>query len=288
MFDAVSPGALPRSAVLVAGYDDGLYDNVAAIHARFPGALLVDITVSARHDWGQVLDVETGDATPDEAPGWVVRRRAAGADPSVYCNTSTWPDVRAAFRSAAVLEPHYWIAQYDGDPTIPTGAVAKQYLSTAGWDESSVADYWPGVDPAPVSPPTTPPEDIVTPQDIDTIAAAVWEYGLPHLHDDWTPDGRTVPAHWFVAGADIRQDGAVAWRKTVDARMAQLQQTVTAQGAAVTALVAQLGVQHPGVDTAAVVSAVQAAIAAAVVHVDVAVTQPPAAPVPTVPPAAAK
>jgi hypothetical protein len=66
--------------------------------------------------------------------------------------------------------------------------------------------------------------------------------------------------------------------KTADDQLAALGKTIGAQGAAITALVTQLGAQHSGVDTAAVVSAVQAAIAAAVVHVDVAVTQPPAAP----------
>ena len=45
----------------------------------------------------------------------------------MYCSLSTWPAVRSAFSSAGVDEPHYWIAHYDGDPTIPDGAIAKQY-----------------------------------------------------------------------------------------------------------------------------------------------------------------
>lgn len=246
MFDAVSPGALPRSAVLVAGYDDGLYNNVAKIRAQFPHALLVDITVSSRHNWGHVLDVETGDATAAEAPGWVLMRRAAGVDPSVYCNSSTWPSVRAAFRAAGVAEPHYWIARYDGDPTIPAGAVAKQYLNTPGWDESSVADYWPGVDPAPTSTPT-PPEDIVTPQDKKDIAAAVlaelpavlaavpaavWDYNLTRRDDQWKPQkvNPTLAAHWFIEGKDVtdRQRATEA---------AELKTEVTALTAQVAALV---------------------------------------------------
>jgi hypothetical protein len=99
--------------------------------------------------------VETGDATPAQAPGWVKARRAAGADPTVYCSASLWPTVRAAFTAAGVAQPHYWIAHYDGDPTIPAGAVAKQYVdppnSGGHWDLSAVAGHWPGVDitPAP-------------------------------------------------------------------------------------------------------------------------------------------
>jgi hypothetical protein len=73
---------------------------------------------------------------------------------TVYCNTSEWPQVRAAFQNAGVTEPNYWVAQYDNNPTIPAGAVAKQYIGDyQGYDKSVVADYWPGVDPAPAPPP---------------------------------------------------------------------------------------------------------------------------------------
>lgn len=149
MYDAVTVASVPAGATLVAGYGDGYYQNTAAFRARFPHATVVEIAVFARDDLGTVLDVENGDATPAQAPGWVQARRAAGVDPTVYCNSSTWPAVRAAFQSAGVGEPHYWVARYDGDPTIPVGAIAKQYQDPGPYDLSSVADYWPGVDPAP-------------------------------------------------------------------------------------------------------------------------------------------
>jgi hypothetical protein len=149
MYDAVTPGNVPASVTLVAGYGDGYYDNVAAFKARFPHATVVEIAVSSKDDLGTVLDVENGDAVPTEAPGWVQRRRAAGVIPTVYCNSSTWPLVQEAFRAAGVAEPNYWLASYDGDPTIPAGAVAKQYADPGPYDLSSVADYWPGVDPTP-------------------------------------------------------------------------------------------------------------------------------------------
>lgn len=147
MFDAVDASALPAGAPLYAGYIDGAYANVAQIRARFPHATVVDIAVFSSTNGGHVLDVENGDATPNEAPGWVQRRRAADVDPSVYCNSSTWPVVRSAFQAAGIAEPHYWIAQYDNDPTIPAGAVAKQYTDNGPYDSSSVADIWPGIDP---------------------------------------------------------------------------------------------------------------------------------------------
>jgi hypothetical protein len=147
MWDGVTAGNLPTNAQLVAGYLTGRYAWSAADWARFPNSVHVGIATQAQYDVGVVLDVETGDATPAQAPGWVTARRAAGIDPTVYCNSSTWPEVRAAFQSAGVVEPWYWIAHYDLQPTpLPAGAVAKQYQSTAGYDLSSVANYWPGVD----------------------------------------------------------------------------------------------------------------------------------------------
>jgi hypothetical protein len=158
LYDAVTAAnilAADRTPAMVAGYIDRikLLPWSAADWALFPGAVKVTIVKKASTNDGHVLDVERGDAEPVEAPGWVKIRRAAGADPTVYCNASTWPAVRAAFSAAGVSEPHYWIAKYDGDPTIPAGAVAKQYRGDVapGYDVSSVVDYWPGVDPAPTN-----------------------------------------------------------------------------------------------------------------------------------------
>jgi hypothetical protein len=78
----------------------------------------------------------------------------------VYCGEASWDSVRAAFVAAGVPEPHYMIAHYDNVPTVPIGAVAKQYINdpTSGghYDLSAVADYWPGIDPAPAN---TPPKE---------------------------------------------------------------------------------------------------------------------------------
>lgn len=150
MYDGVNASRLPTDAQLVAGYVDGLYAWSAADWARFPHSVKVRIAVFSSTNNGEVLDVETGDATPAESVDWVLMRRRAGVDPSVYMNTSTWPAVRAAFRARNVAEPHYWVAQYDGVASIPAGAVAKQYFNNnqAGYDLSVVADQWPGVDSA--------------------------------------------------------------------------------------------------------------------------------------------
>lgn len=149
MFDGIVPGSVPAGAQLYAGYVNGQWPSFAGLAARYPKAVPVSISVTASANVGQVLDVENGDATPQQAVNWVLVRRHAGADPTVYCNTSTWPQVRSAFQTHDVPEPHYWVAEYDGVATIPAGAIAKQYADKGGYDESVVADYWPGVDPAP-------------------------------------------------------------------------------------------------------------------------------------------
>ena len=166
MYDAVTPDNIPLSATLVAGYTDGHYANITEMQARFPHAAVVRITVFASDDEGDVLDVETGDATPDQAPAWVVKRRRAGhTAPAVYCNQDTWPTVIAAFRRAGVADPLWWIAEWDGVAELSTGMFAKQYASTSRYDLSIVAGPWPGVQ--------NPQEDTMTPADINAVADAV-------------------------------------------------------------------------------------------------------------------
>jgi nucleoid-associated protein YgaU len=149
MYDSVTPQDIPVTAALVAGYVDGRYNNISLMHYRFPDAVVVGIATSAHTNFGIVLDVESGDATPAQAVGWVFKRRQGSHDPTVYTSASEWGAVRAAFHAANVAEPHYWIADWDGNPVLPHGAVAKQYQSATRdhhYDLSVVADYWPGVD----------------------------------------------------------------------------------------------------------------------------------------------
>jgi hypothetical protein len=160
MFDSVTAGAIPAHAEIVGGYLDGLYKWSTAAWAMFPNAQKVGIVVKASSNMGQVLDVETGDATPADAPGWVQMRRADNqVRPTVYMNASTWPAVRTQFQTRHIPEPDYWVAQYDGNPAIPPGAVAKQYLgypnggSPGNYDVSSTDGIWPGIPPVPTPPP---------------------------------------------------------------------------------------------------------------------------------------
>lgn len=127
MYDSVTAADIPADAPAVAGYMDGRYAWSLSDWQRFSNALHLVITV-AGDTRGDVLDVETGDATPDQAVNWVRDVRGHGRPyPGVYCNSNLWPTVKATFDAHQVAQPWYWIADYDGLATIPDGALAKQY-----------------------------------------------------------------------------------------------------------------------------------------------------------------
>jgi len=160
MADSVTPTDIPvndpttgRPWALIAGYIDGLPRWPDSAWGRFPNSVHVRIALNPATNDGHVLDVENGAANPDQAPDWVRRRRAAGQDPTVYCNRSLWPTVINQFNAQGVAQPHYWIAAYPGSGGVQESgygltSVAHQFSDTPGghWDESVVIDYWPGVD----------------------------------------------------------------------------------------------------------------------------------------------
>src|SRR5207248_310137 len=122
----------------------------------------VHYVVNPAHNFGQVLDIEQGDATPAQGPGWVAMRRRSGFPfPGVYCSVSVWPQVIGEFRAQGVAEPSYDIAAYPGiGPVLYAGSSAHQYADPGPVDLSVVAPYWPAVDggapPAPPPPPAPP------------------------------------------------------------------------------------------------------------------------------------
>lgn len=149
MYDSITASNCPDDGQLYAGYVDGRWPNWAEMARRHPGKRIVKVTI-----WNgdaDVLDVEAGDATPQQAVIWCRARRKLGKDPTVYCNLSTWPAVVAAFSLAGDPLPHWWAAGYriPAIPYLQPGSVATQWADFGPYDQSLVADYWPGVDPPP-------------------------------------------------------------------------------------------------------------------------------------------
>lgn len=188
MFDGVDPSTVPAGAALYAGYVDGQWQSYTALVAAHPAARHVTICVSTLDD-AQVLDVETGDATPEQAPGWAEHQRSRGNPyPAIYMDETAWPAVQKAFADQAVAAPLYWVAAYVDEPTqpvtIPDGAIAVQFYDYGGYDASLVADYWPGVDPEPVpavSPTTVLEEDSLNTTSSNGRAGLTWAAGSRHV-----------------------------------------------------------------------------------------------------------
>lgn len=170
MADSVNAADLPAGWDLYGAYIDGRYQTYSAAVARFGAAKVVGIAVFSSTNGGIVGDCESGDMTPQTAVSWVLMRRASGVDPTIYCSLAAWPAVQSAFNAAKVAQPHYWIAAYPGNgELLYPGSSAHQYADTGGYDASVVADYWPGVDPAPSNTPPPPPATHYQEDDMQSI-----------------------------------------------------------------------------------------------------------------------
>ena len=89
MFDSITPSVLPTGgSYAYAGYVDGLWPTYAEVKSRFPGHDVLSIAVFASGN-AQCLDIENGDATIAEAPGWVERQIQLGVyRPVLYIQAS--------------------------------------------------------------------------------------------------------------------------------------------------------------------------------------------------------
>jgi hypothetical protein len=115
MWDSAS-GAYPPGAALCAYYLNGLWARKPVEYGR--GKVWIDVLGTAPTEalW---LDVETGDATPADVPGWLDERADAKLDAGgVYCSISNLE----AVETAAASRPHLlWVATLDGNtaPSLP-------------------------------------------------------------------------------------------------------------------------------------------------------------------------
>lgn len=142
MFDSTSPAAIPADALVVAGYVDGLYAWTPEDWSRFPTARRVAISVDGDPTRGDVLDVETGAASPAQCRVWIEQRPPGLVVPTIYCSLSAVPAVQA---SCAGLTYDLWTADPTGVAHITPGAAATQYAwGRAGtYDTSLCQPYWP-------------------------------------------------------------------------------------------------------------------------------------------------
>lgn len=174
--DSTTAGDVPADVELPAGYVDGAYVTVPQLHKRFPHKRIVMITVNGSTPHADVIDQESGDATPRASVRYVVNERKQHGWPTIYFPLS---DIAAVCKALAAVglgpDVPLWTAHYTGKPHIcgadclkPYGPlpfkpliVATQYATpgigvSGHFDLSLVADYWPGVDPKPKPVKATP------------------------------------------------------------------------------------------------------------------------------------
>lgn len=114
MYDSVEVSQIPSDATAAAGYVNGNWATFPALRERFPHARVLTITVTASAD-ADALDVENGDATVAQAPGWVKRQIARGLHrPVVYAQASTMGALLMALESQGIARPsvRLWSAHY--------------------------------------------------------------------------------------------------------------------------------------------------------------------------------
>src|SRR5208282_1503 len=125
VFDATHDniGALP-AGTQVAGYTTGTGTHIRWTDADFaahPGAVRIDQDPAASDPTADVLDIETGAATPASAPGWVTRALASRASqarpgqrsPAVYMSQSRVTEVVNALIAGGIGSgAGLWIANF--------------------------------------------------------------------------------------------------------------------------------------------------------------------------------
>lgn len=108
MFDDTDVDLIPKSARAVAGYTGGSWPTFFSLSRLFPNSRLVSIAIRSA-DRGQFLDVEPGDATVADFPGWFRNHPHARGG---YCSESNAAALVGAARAASIGPEHFvlWTA----------------------------------------------------------------------------------------------------------------------------------------------------------------------------------
>lgn len=199
--DSIYVNNLQSGLGVYAGYAYGTYDNWAALVKRFGAtARLVSLApVVEESSWVMCLDIEPGNAAPDDAPAFQRLPDHGGAvRPIYYCSAGDLQLVIDALSAAGFARGEYdlWSAHWLGREHICAPAVcgypqadATQWASYPDYD----ADIWTAaVFAAPPDPhPTLRP---ATPSMTDPIGGVNAIHNLQSRLNDWQPTVKTYTA----------------------------------------------------------------------------------------------
>jgi hypothetical protein len=132
----------------VAGYAGGKWPTYAGLVAKYPRAKHLSIAVNAG-ERARCLDIETGDASPAQAPNWFhTFADHSQGKPIFYGDEEKMVAFEEALRDAGIHRWEYlvWKAHYAGTgPRIDPGSDATQYESveTGGFNyDASLCESW--------------------------------------------------------------------------------------------------------------------------------------------------
>jgi hypothetical protein len=144
MLDSIYPANLPPGADAYLGYVDGRWATFPALQERFPRAHLLSMAVFSGDD-AEGCDVEAGDLTPSQVPGWVRRQQARGVDrPVVYASASVIPLVLHAMRGSVARQEVRLLSAHYGAGKHICGPATCKYSGCPPCDGTQWRDDAPG------------------------------------------------------------------------------------------------------------------------------------------------
>jgi hypothetical protein len=137
--------ALETNSDFLCFYSAGSFANGTATKAKFPGKLYMGITPSVSEIPGaDTLDIENGDATPAQAPTFVINAKPPNLNlPGLYASESNIAAVVSACSNAGIPRSHYYLFQADWNDkdSIPAGIDIAQYENTVPYDKDVAYSY---------------------------------------------------------------------------------------------------------------------------------------------------
>lgn len=118
MLDSDQLAAIEPYGGLLASYADLVTPaDVERIAKRGGELVVLDRGLGDPHELASAVDVERGALTPQQAPGWYDKRRAAGiTNLTVYCDVANLPAVNTAMGNRGFFR---WVAKWSAPYVVP-------------------------------------------------------------------------------------------------------------------------------------------------------------------------
>jgi hypothetical protein len=206
MYDTVTLGSVPTAPFALGGYTSGFWPTYLPLRQRYPQAHTVSIAVTSSHR-ANCLDVEPGDASPGEAPGWVwVEIHLGVAKPCVYSSYFEFiEEIRPLLQRAGIgrAQIFEWDADYLGCPRLDATFDATQCTNRAlgrNLDESIVKLSFLSIATPPYAAPVPRPSRVAVEHRIRELRADLARHRCRTIHGKhafrlcprWAHEGRVA------------------------------------------------------------------------------------------------